>query len=184
MKKILLNILTAIVYIYFIIAILIFTPYYNWNYAKTHGFVKWICFGEIVATAKAIVWPYYAFFSTPVNHYDSPDATHFSNSKKAFDEALIIVDEVGDVSKLPIDLKAKFADLLRLAINEANQVQPPYLKEAHINYPNMYKNKYIHGMSVMLQGIETDNTALVLSGAFECNEFADWIQINKGEFSR
>jgi len=183
MKNILHKILITIIYLYFFMAILICTPYFNWNYAKMHGFVNWICFGEVVATAKAIVWPYYVFVSTHENHYDSPNATHFINSKKAFDEALIIVDKVGDVSKLPTNRKAEFADLLRVAINEANQVQPLYLQEAHIDYPNMYENKYKHGISLMLQGIETDNTALILSGAFECNEFADWIQIHKSEFS-
>jgi len=45
--------------IYFIAAFIFFTPYYNWKYAQTHGFVKWIFFGEIIATTKAMVWPYY-----------------------------------------------------------------------------------------------------------------------------
>ncbi len=183
MKNLWQNIFTCVIYLYIMVAAIVFVPYYNWNYAKTHGFVKWICFGEVVATAKAAVWPYYVFSSTPVNRYDSPDDNHFRNSKKAFDEALMIVDKVGDVSKLPSDLKAKFADLLRLAIAEANQVQPLYLQKAHLDYPNMYEKKYKYGMSVMLQGIETDNTALVLEGAYACNEFSDWIHAHKSEFS-
>lgn len=183
MKNIWKNIFTGVIYLYIISVSIIFVPYYNWNYAKTHGFAKWIFFGELVATAKAVVWPYYVFSSTPVNRYDSPDDNHFRNSKKAFDEALMIVDKVGDVSKLPTDLKAKFAALLRLAIAEANQVQPLYLQKAHLDYPNMYEKKYKYGMSVMLQGIETDNTALVLEGAFACNEFSDWINAHKSEFS-
>ena len=36
-------------------------PYYNWQFAKDNWFVKWFLLGEIVPTAKAIVWPYYAF---------------------------------------------------------------------------------------------------------------------------
>lgn len=164
-------------------ASIVFVPYYNWKYAKTHGFVKWIFFGEVVATAKAAVWPYYVFLPTPVNRYDSPDANHFRNSKKAFDEALMVVDKVGDVTKLQSDLKAKFADLLRLAIAEANQVRLLYLQEAHPDYPNMYEKKYKYGMSLMLQGIETNNTALVLEGAYTCNEFSDWIRAHKSEFS-
>lgn len=183
MKKFLQTVLIAIMYLYIIVVTFLFIPYYNWNYAKTHGFMKWILFGEVVATTKAAIWPYYIFFSKPVNDYNSPDATHFSNSKKAFDEALLIVDKVGDVSKLPTDQKAEFSELLKLAMNEANQVQAQYLKDAHIDYPDMYKNKYIHGMSLMLQGIETDNTALILSGAFECNAFSDWIQLHRSEFS-
>lgn len=183
MKNFWQNILTGVIGLYMGVTLIVFAPYYNWNYAKTHGFAKWLLFGEVVATAKAHVWPYYVFSSTPVNRYDSPDDNHFRNSKKAFDEALMIVDKVGDVSKLPLDLKAKFADLLRLAIAEANQVQPLYLQKAHPDYRNMYEKKYKHGMSVLLQGIENDNTALVLAGAYECNEFADWIQVHKSEFS-
>ncbi len=27
-------------------------PYFNWQYAKAHGFGKWLAFGEIVATER------------------------------------------------------------------------------------------------------------------------------------
>ena len=63
MKKILLKILNIVIMIYFMVAFLIFTPYYNWTYAKEHGFVEWIFFGEVVATSKAITWPYFALLS-------------------------------------------------------------------------------------------------------------------------
>ncbi len=43
-------------------AFIIFTPYYNWQYAKNNGFASWLFFGEIVATAKAFAWPYFLFF--------------------------------------------------------------------------------------------------------------------------
>jgi hypothetical protein len=183
MKQYLQKILSYMISLYFITAVFIFTPYYNWNYAKTHGFARWLFFGEVVATAKSFVWPYY-IFSSHANPHDSPDQSHFSNSKKAYDEALGIVNDVGDVTKLPTDVKAKVAGLLRLAVAEANQVQPLYLQEAHPDYPNMYETKYKNGMSVMLQGIETANTALVLEGAYKCNEFSDWIHAHKSEFSR
>jgi hypothetical protein len=183
MKNVWQNIFTGVIYLYIMVSSIIFVPYYNWKYAKTHGFVAWICFGEIVATAKAAVWPYYVFSSTPINRHDSPDDNHFRNSKKAYEEALVIVDKSGDVSKLPPDLKAQFAHLLRLAIAEANQVQLSYLQEAHPDYPNMYEKKYKHGMSLMLQGIETNNTALILEGAYACNEFSDWVHAHKSEFS-
>ena len=169
-------------YLYFLMVCFFFIPYYNWNYAKTHGFMKWLFLGEVVATAKAIVWPYYVL-SNPVEHHDSPDATHFINSKKAYEEALIIINEVGDVSKLPADKRTVVADFLRLSINEANKVQPSYLQESHKDYLKMYEEKYKNGISTILKGIETDNTALLLKGAFACNEFSDWIHEHKSEFS-
>lgn len=36
-------------------------PWFNWNYARENGFMKWLLLGEFVATTKAIVWPYYAY---------------------------------------------------------------------------------------------------------------------------
>jgi len=36
-------------------------PYYNYIYAKDHGFLNWILLGEIVPTAKAAVWPFFAY---------------------------------------------------------------------------------------------------------------------------
>lgn len=58
-KKIATSVLTVVFCIYFAIAGFIFTPYYNWQYAKDHGFVNWIFLGEVVPTLKAMVWPYF-----------------------------------------------------------------------------------------------------------------------------
>jgi len=33
--------------------------YFNYLYARDHGFVAWIFFGEIIATLKALIWPYF-----------------------------------------------------------------------------------------------------------------------------
>jgi hypothetical protein len=40
-----------------------FALYYNYQYAVTEGFVKWLFFGEIIATIKSLFWPYFVFFS-------------------------------------------------------------------------------------------------------------------------
>ena len=35
--------------------------YFNWQYAAPQeGFIRWLCFGEVVATAKGFAWPYFA----------------------------------------------------------------------------------------------------------------------------
>lgn len=51
---------TFIVYCAFVV---VFAPYYSYEYIKEHGFMAWLLFGEIVACWKALVWPYYVFFS-------------------------------------------------------------------------------------------------------------------------
>lgn len=41
---------------------LVLTPYNNYMFAKTHGFLSWIFFGEIIATLQALFWPAWFFF--------------------------------------------------------------------------------------------------------------------------
>ena len=86
-KRFLTGVFCLVFYVYLLVAIGS-ALHFNWQYATEKGFVKWLCFGEIVATAKAVVWPYYVFSSTPVDRYDSPYAEHFFNSKKAYEEAV------------------------------------------------------------------------------------------------
>jgi hypothetical protein len=33
--------------------------YYNWQYAKENGFARWLVFGEVISTIKALGWPYF-----------------------------------------------------------------------------------------------------------------------------
>ena len=40
----------------------IFALVFNWQYANQNGFISWLLFGEIVATLKAIFWPFFVFF--------------------------------------------------------------------------------------------------------------------------
>ncbi|MFA5345843.1 MAG: hypothetical protein WC315_06180 [Candidatus Omnitrophota bacterium] len=73
MKKVLKSIAETIFTIYIAIAVVVFIPLNNWNFAKENGFVKWIVLGEIVPTIQATVWPYYVydtFFSKNISDKD------------------------------------------------------------------------------------------------------------------
>ena len=45
----------------YVLSVMVAIPYYNWQFAKNSGFLNWLLLGEIVPTAKGVVWPYYAF---------------------------------------------------------------------------------------------------------------------------
>jgi hypothetical protein len=64
----------------------IFVPYYNWQYAKDHGFVSWLLFGQIAPTAKALVWPYFVFFADRSANTSKGDGslTEYSDNKYNF----------------------------------------------------------------------------------------------------
>ena len=36
--------------------------YFNWLYAVEHGFLAWFFFGEIIASLKGLVWPFFIYF--------------------------------------------------------------------------------------------------------------------------
>jgi hypothetical protein len=59
-KKVFQSLLGLILCCYFIL-VSVAAVYFNWQYARTHGFVAWIFLGEITSTAKALVWPYFVF---------------------------------------------------------------------------------------------------------------------------
>jgi hypothetical protein len=61
--------LTIICYLY-VISLFIAVPYYNWQYARGHGFADWLFWGEIVPTGKAFVWPYFAVQSAKARAID------------------------------------------------------------------------------------------------------------------
>jgi hypothetical protein len=54
------TLLSLLIYIYCIVGFVFAAPYFNWKYATENGFASWLFCGEIVATSKALIWPYYA----------------------------------------------------------------------------------------------------------------------------
>jgi ABC-type glucose/galactose transport system permease subunit len=37
--------------------VVIFGLIYNFQYIDAEGFIQWLLFGEVIASAKALVWP-------------------------------------------------------------------------------------------------------------------------------
>jgi hypothetical protein len=55
------NPIISVILVPYFASVGIFSIYYNWQYAQKHGFWEWIFFGEVVATFKAFIWPYFVF---------------------------------------------------------------------------------------------------------------------------
>lgn len=94
--------------LYFIVASTIFAPLYNWRYARENGVVKWVLFGEIIATAKAIIWPYYVFADktkTNANDYPKLTTTEIDATSRIFSKAQTEVLTESDIDALKRVLK-------------------------------------------------------------------------------
>ncbi len=64
------RLLTLVCYIY-VLSVFVAVPYYNWQYAREHGFADWLVWGEIAPTGKAFAWPYFAARSAKPPAIDS-----------------------------------------------------------------------------------------------------------------
>lgn len=171
-----LGILGTLVYFYFLIAGLVFIPYYNWQYANTHGFAKWIFFGEIVATSKAIVWPYFTFFGPPSSK-SSWEAV--SNSIKSAQEASRLIEgqfngnSTGTISKSDPAIA-----LYREALLEARQADRDVLNTSYPSFGDHFYQDFIGALELLVGGFEQYDLKMLNDGQQLLNRWGDWYNAN------
>lgn len=169
--------------LYLFAAVIIATPYFNWRYAKEHGFVSWIAFGEVIATAKAIVWPYFMItngqVTIPEEYRESN--RHYKNSKSACDKALAIVIREGSIEQLDPSEREEMSGLFVIAINEAEKIEDKYLRVVHPEFETRYKKQYIEGMRNMVSGLGPNSKVLIMDATIKYNEFTNWVKDHLSE---
>ena len=185
-KRLMAKVLFIAAFLYLFSVVVIFAPYYNWKYMKENGMEQWIKAGELVATGKAFIWPYYtasdvsfAFFGPAWTEEDRACFQHYRNSKKACDEAIRLVTAVGDISKLDEQQSQSMINALQLSSSEANLVKDSFLAKVHPEMQQKYTEGYKNGLQMILIGLQTKSNMDVLGGSFSYNEFARWIKNNR-----
>lgn len=183
MKKTFKSISFAVFYIYFLAFVLIATPYFNWRYARQHGFASWVVFGEIIATAKAAIWPYYAVvsFDSGRSNADTRSDQHYTNSKRACDEALRVVIRFGGVTTLPPKEVSNVAQLLQAAVTEAELVDDAYLERVHPEFRPRYQGDYIGSLRLLADGVRAGDRIKQISATATYNSFSEWMSAHAKE---
>lgn len=176
MNKLIQKIAIMIWYVYFFVAVLA-VPLFNWRYAREHGFVSWLCFGEVVATAKAVAWPFYAI-TTLQNTDDAEEEidTHFVKSRRASYQALHIIDVEGGLLRLTDRKRKEVVELLESAAAEASLVQDSFLNEIHADFSHNWKQGYTAALTDLIQGLQTKDEQKQLAAVKKYNDFSDWVQ--------
>lgn len=176
MNKILKNVGFAVLYIYFF-SLVFAMPYFNWRYARDHGFVSWLVFGEIIASAKAVIWPYYAVArfgprsENAVAHTDS----HYDRCIDASDEAGKVIARFHGITQLPPKDAAHVVELLQLSVAEAELVQDSYLRQVHPEFLRRFREEYTGSLQELADGIRTGDRLKQLSAATAYNNFCKWM---------
>lgn len=108
--------------IYLYISLFIFVPYYNWQYANDHGFADWLFFGEVVATSKAMAWPYFVFLKNT------------DSRARKIDEADVLTLEIVDAYVIKLNKKAPLngpdnITITRLSRNENTLIYDMFVRD-------------------------------------------------------
>lgn len=182
MKKTLKNIGLAAYYIYFL-SMMFAAPYFNWRYAKEHGFMSWLVFGEVVATAESLIWPYYAVvgFGPGGSGVGANTDLHFANSRRDSREALSLVARFGGLTELTPKQASDVARLLQASVSEAELVDDSYLKQVHPEFLRRFRDEYTGSLRDLADGIRTSDRAKQDSAATAYNNFSDWVSAHAKE---
>jgi len=133
-------------------SVLIMAPYYNWQYARNNGVIDWILFGEILATAKAVVWPYFVLF-------DNPRAGKIDASVNGYPD--LTTEETAVLSK--ITAKAMAEELTESDINDLKNAYKSYEIRTGSKIPKSDIDKMMKVMELMLNYNEELNKSALIS---------------------
>jgi hypothetical protein len=170
--------------------------YYNWQYAHEIGFVKWLLLGEVVPTAKSLVWPYFAFrsdTSPPRNaaghvkgltqrQIVSMELNHMADALNASQQATYLINTgsgqqgQGIKSYSNID---KIVGYRRTALEIARKVNYEVLDGVYPELGTRFRNDFLSYLVTFLQAYEANSDDLLKQADAMSDRWADWYQTNQ-----
>lgn len=159
--------------------------YFNWQFAREHGFVRWLAYGDFVATVQGAIWPYYvvAGWNQSGGQSRIGDLQHYLNSQKACNEAMKLIIRFGGTQELPEKEKSDVIQLLRAAVTEADAVHSGYLDRVHPEFLRRYQQEYIPALRVLAEGLRDDNTIKQMGSAWAYNRYIEWVNAHSSELN-
>jgi len=103
-----------------------------------------------------------------------PDRKHFKASQKAYNKAVKIINDAEGV--LVIDSQNRLMDALQLALDEAREVKPEFLREHHPRFEYYFKNRYIKGLDLWITGMKKVDAPAALRGQEYIREYIEWFE--------
>jgi len=172
-----------VIFLYIVCASVV-AVYFNWQYARNHGLVKWILLGEIVSTWKGAAWPYYLFIDpNPPSWSDEEkqNAKHFFLSMEANIAATKILNQGAPYSEIPYSSIEETQRLLKYALEESRQVRDDVLEKALPGLSRPFRDKYQRSLESKIHGFESGDTAALIRGTLLHDEWVDWFNENRSK---
>ena len=166
-KKISIGVLYIICYAYGM-GVMGSVTYFNWQYAKDNGFVKWLFLGQIIPTAKGIVWPYYLFNKTPDTNKE-----HVISSFEHYSQAVELINKQPSPI-FSVEVTSRIIDLQKKALAEANLVNVQKLKNTSEEFAFHYTQHFIKGLELSIVGYESTDIEKAFTGQTLLKQFENW----------
>lgn len=174
----------VIVGMYLLAANFVFVPYYNWQFAKEHGFMEWLFFGELSATMRAYRWPLLVFSSTKER-----SASHELAAMMYHNKAVEIAKKYGGVGPAGATGKGNnseadwrsIMDYNRKALEEAKAADIAEMNKWYPGYGDHFRDEFIGGLRQVIQNSATMSPLTAngyLHGQLLMNNFGDWYTAN------
>lgn len=178
--------------------------YFNWQYMRDNGLVKWLMLGGIVPIAKAVVWPYFLFQGTSDStdeHFegdpDTPDITSFENPD-SLDSHIAAWLESGSYSveanqianrmalgQHPIDADiSRLRYLLSRAVAAAHAVQPAKLNQVYPGLGDHFREDYLPGIERRLDAIENPQRGKMQEADALLRQWDNWYFKHQADIKR
>jgi hypothetical protein len=162
--------------LYAVVAIMIAGPYYNWEYARAHGFMEWLLFGEVTATFDAFAWP--AHLLLPPSPTQE-DAAHALAAIKFHLEALKIEKAAGPA--MPNEDWVMILSLEKRALSEAEQSDVSRMNSWYPEFGDHFKNEFIDGLRLIIDNAQigtASSRTSITHGELLVDSFGDWYRSN------
>ncbi len=200
-KKVISKIFIIFITIY-IMCLFIAVPYFNWRYAKENGFISWLFFGEIVATFKAVIFPYYIYTDYLVVKEDSsfpPFPSVYIDDRNKFTKVNELFSDFTELTSIENSKNSEWwggytipkeqEDLafskLNEGINLSKSIKDDFFNYLHPEFKDNFRNKFIKGHEIILnqkiQKTESEKIRMQLEGIKLIEDYYEWWDKNKDQ---
>jgi hypothetical protein len=181
---------TVIVYLYGL-SIVIAAPCYNWRYAREHGLVDWVVWGEIAPTAKAFVWPYFAF-----RHINRQEAVRAASplSQRQINEMQImsamraiaaalqanyIIDSRAPDTALTQEQVQMVIDYATRSLQSAGATDEEALNGLYPEFGTRFKRDFCDGERLLISGLTSNSRGDLVKSSDADRAWKDWYNGNR-----
>lgn len=180
----------------YMVTVSIAACYYNWEFAKQNGFVRWLLLGEIVPTAKGLVWPYFALtqHTSPVRDSATPvkpltqaqiasmELKKMVDALNASQQATYLINEGSGERSLGIrsyNNIDKIVSFRRIALDIGRKANCDVLNSIYPELGSHFSGEFLVFLETFVSAYETNSDDVLRQADIHNDRWAAWYQANQ-----